>query len=134
MSDVKIKATVVADTAKIKANIEKIRPVIKVNVDTSNISKQVGKALANIQMPKNLISASSTETLTRSSPAIQSRINAAPPLPSMNPANETASQSKGVTIGGILSTGYNAFGTAAGVVRDYSFLKPVANKIKKNLG
>lgn len=46
MSDVKIKATVVADTSKIKSNIEKIKPVIRVQVDTSALRGQVEKALS----------------------------------------------------------------------------------------
>lgn len=41
MSDGKIKTIVVTDTSKTNANIKKIKPVIRVNVDTSAICKQI---------------------------------------------------------------------------------------------
>lgn len=46
MSDLKIKATVIADTSKVKSNIEKMKPVVRVEVDTSGIRRQVEKALS----------------------------------------------------------------------------------------
>lgn len=134
MSDVKIKAIVVADTAKIKANIEKIKPVIRVSVDSASIQKQVGKALANVQMPKNLISASSTETLTRSSPDIQSRINAAPPIPAVSSSGETASADNASALSTMYDVANGAFNNVTGLIGSYDAVKSTANRLTENLG
>lgn len=124
MSDLKIKAAVVADTSKIKSNIEMIKPTIRVQVDTSALRGQVEKALADIQLPQGIISASSAEALSRSSPDIQSRVNYSPELPAVED-----NSSKGV-----FDTVSDVLGTVVGLIGTYNTLKPVVGGIKKNLG
>lgn len=120
MSDLKIKATVVADTSKIKSNIEKIKPVVRVEVDTSGIRRQVERALSQGIQIAPIISGKTTKHLTRTSPSMYNKVER---LPEINIKNGNDAEN---------SSG--AFSHLAGTIGFINSLILLTGHITKNLG